>query len=526
MIYDFADLSPTSDLVWTPCFDNFTCALLELPLDYSDTEAGTTAVAFIKKSSTNPDAEDVLFNPGGPGGSGVDLILSSSDVAEAKLGPNFNLVSWDPRGVNNSGPNLSCFPDSPIGQNIFDSEVFVAVDNSTEFSLAESYQRSGMFGQWCTPVLGANSTVKYANTVATAQDMLRYVELRAKSLGRPPAEAKLWYYGISYGTVLGATFATLFPDRIGRIILDVVVDTEDYYVGGWSTAVYGTDASARYFFRSCFEAGPELCAFHQNATSPEELEQRYFAIVESLKESPIAVADPSFGSSFLPTLVTWQDLSTLFFSLLYFPVPYYPLIDLGLTYLEQGNATYIGLATIKAQLLVPQPYSSAEPRTIISCLDAAGRFNVTDYDKYEAYIGGMFNRSFYGAPTISAIVGAPCRSLDIAPPTSQIFEGKPGANKTSAPILFIGNTLDPVTPLRSAKKVASTFAGSSVLTLDAAGHTSIGMASDCVDQSIKAYMNNLTLPAANTICKPDQIPFVNQASEGAARLAKRSFPAM
>ena len=117
-------------------------------LDYSDTETGTTAIAFIKKPSNDPDAEDLILNPGGPGGSGVDLILSGSDVAESKVGPNFNLVSFDPRGVNNSGPNLSCFPDSPIGQNIFDAEVFVAVDNSTDFSLAESYQRSGMSGQW------------------------------------------------------------------------------------------------------------------------------------------------------------------------------------------------------------------------------------------------------------------------------------------------------------------------------------------------------------------------------------------
>jgi pimeloyl-ACP methyl ester carboxylesterase len=74
---------------------------------------------------------------------------------------------------------------------------------------------------------------KYANTVAVAYDMRHYIELRARSLGRAPEDAKHWYYGQSYGTILGQTFATLFPHRIERMILDGVSDTNDYYEGGW-----------------------------------------------------------------------------------------------------------------------------------------------------------------------------------------------------------------------------------------------------------------------------------------------------
>jgi pimeloyl-ACP methyl ester carboxylesterase len=162
-----------------------------------------------------------------------------------------------------------------------------------------------------------NGTAKYASTVATAQDMLHYIELRTKDLGQLPKEAKLWYYGISYGSILGPTFASLYPSHIGRMIIDGVLDLEDYYKGTWKSAVDSTNDAARYFFQRCLEAGPQLCSFYQNATSWKQLEQRYQGLLANLQASPLGLGDPTSNISLLvaeegilltPFVLNWRDI--------------------------------------------------------------------------------------------------------------------------------------------------------------------------------------------------------------------------
>lgn len=387
--------------------------------------------------------------------------------------------------MNNSGPSITCFPEDTVARSIFYESVFKAVDASSETTLRDGYRKSGAYGRWCSSILAANGTAGYANTVATAQDMLRYIELRAKELGRSPREAQLWFYGVSYGTLLGATYATLFPNRIGRMILDGVVEAEDYYTSGSFTSSVDADAAVRTFFTACFEAGPEVCVFHKNATSPDELEARYMAIYDSLKEEPIEVTDPSLGIP--PFTVRWQDVSTAVFIATYTPTGALGFTALAqvLTELEQRNGNT--LAFILGQMLLAsrQGYDSREARSQISCADLNGRFNTSTYEEYVEYVSYQNNQSFYAGPTVSVIFTSVCRELHVFPPESQVFDGaskptirffdhgrtdfaigKAGANKTSVPILFIGNTLDPITPLRSAKKMSSLFAGSRVLTLD------------------------------------------------------------
>ncbi|KAF2120378.1 Alpha/Beta hydrolase protein [Lophiotrema nucula] len=505
MEYGFENLKPSKDIVWTPCFDNFTCALLEVPLDYTNASAGITTLAFTKYWSNHSDAEDVLINPGGPGDSGVQEILNGYENLQDRIGPQYNLVGFDPRGVNNSGPNVTCFPGDPRARNNFDTQFFAPVDNSTEYGLADAYQRTGAFGEWCTSVHAINGTASYVGTVAVAQDMLHYVELLAESKGCQKDDAKIYYYGTSYGTVLGATFATLYPDRLGRFVLDGNVDTENYYLSGSENGLYATNDAARSFFTYCFAAG-DRCAFRQNSSSADELQQRYLAITNTLKESPIAVA--SIENQFYPALVTWQDLIGQFLSKLYQPLAMFPILDLMLTQLEVGNATLLAAASGKGTETVPAPvYISAETQRIVSCIDQAGRYNLSDFDKFKEHVEFVNDRSPVGGPNFPLAFGGPCRSYKIFPPENQIFPGIPGANKTSAPILFISNTRDPVTPLRNGHLLNGLFAGSGLLTLNATGHCSLAQVSDCTAQYTRAYMANATLPPPGTVCEIDVIPF-------------------
>lgn len=330
----------------------------------------------------------------------------------------------DPRGVNKSGPSVTCFPGGPeasIPGNIFHANTFKAVDGSTEYELNEGFQASGAYGDWCSAVHAENKTAGYANTVAVATDMLTYIEAKAKSCGQDPKEAKLWYYGISYGTVLGATYATLFPERIERLIIDGVVDSEEYYNGGWYTALTDTDKAVKTLWSYCFEAGPELCPFHKNASSPEELEQRFKKIFESLKESPISAVDPLLRIT--PVTISWQDISSYILGLTYFPITGFPMLAQMFAELEEGNLTTTASSDIEATFLVPTSYDNRYVRTQTPCFDQVGRTNISTIEKYAEHVKKMNEMSSYGGPQWSANFVAPCRNLNVFVPESQILKG-------------------------------------------------------------------------------------------------------
>lgn len=373
----------------------------------------------------------MLVNPGGPGSSGVNLVLNNYGTIAAKVGSQFNIVGIDPRGVNNSGPDLDCFRGySPIARNAFYANAFAVPDNTSEYGLARSFQLTGAYGDWCSGVYSVNGTAKYANTVAVAHDFLHYIELREKGLGGDARNAKLWYYGVSYGTVLGATFASLFPDRIARMILDGVVDSEEYYNGKWDSSPSDTDQAVRFLFQACFAAGPDKCAFHQQATSSEELEQRYLAIMDSLRKSPIAVGDPlsetTIALGLIPTVVTWQDLMSDTLSVAILPRLQLRGFVQTLAELETGKGERLAAIIDSANIASPyigDTFGLQAAERLITCLDANGRSKISTIDEYRDYVNSLARTSEHGGLAVAGNLGAVCRKLDILPPKSQVFEG-------------------------------------------------------------------------------------------------------
>ncbi|KAF2651085.1 alpha/beta-hydrolase [Lophiostoma macrostomum CBS 122681] len=454
MVYSFEDISPTLDLSWVPCFDNFTCTILQVPLDYSSPYDGNTTLAFIKIPSANATAEDILYNPGGPGGSGISSILTSPAGFVKLIGSQYNIVGFDPRGVNNSGISLDCFPDDLGAAVDFAAETLnFPINAESEFDVSETYLKELGFGQRCTAAQDPAAPKKYANTVAVANDMRYYTELVAKQRGQAVETSKLWYYGQSYGTILGQTFATLFPERIGRMVLDGVVDTEDYYSGAWRTSLQDTDAAFKTFFTTCFAAGPERCAFRGNATSAAELEQRFASLYNMLHENPI-LADPRLTPT--PFVYDWRDLKLAIFEDLYNPMAYYPPLAELFVAVEQRNASALAAAP-RGVLRAPLNNS------VISCIDQAGRSNLSTLSAFRAYLSHTRHQSWVGGEKWIAIAGGPCPALDIVPPGSQLFRGSIGTNKTSTPILMLSSALDPVAPISGARVSSARFPGSALL---------------------------------------------------------------
>lgn len=281
------DITPSESLQYTDCFSSFLCARLSVPLNwnatYPEDSTPQAALAVIKLPAKVPVTDPryggpIIVNPGGPGESGVYQVLTdgtnlqtvvdSSILPEAGPGnvksdaKYFDLLSFDPRGVNNTIPRLRCFPDA------FNQQVWQLQSPDygllwhSESIIGLEWGRASALGASCSAEQEDGGILPYLNTPQTARDMLHIVEKESQWRGRQtvqlsksepvhlsqlemtdgsmrkpyhPDDAKIQYWGMSYGTLLGATFAAMYPDRVGRLILDGVVDPADHYAGNWLT---------------------------------------------------------------------------------------------------------------------------------------------------------------------------------------------------------------------------------------------------------------------------------------------------
>lgn len=311
------------------------------------------------------------------------------------------------------------------------------MNNKSPESVAQQFEIAGAWGDWCSGV-HRNDSARYAGTVATARDMLNYAEKMAIAERERAEDAKLWYWGVSYGTVPGSTYATLFPDHIGRFILDGVVDVETYYknrVSGLSQS----DEAVSSFAKACLSAGQDKCAFY--SATADDILKRMRDVVEDVRKDPVPVADPTISP--VPILVTYEDLVFMLFALRYSPVQGFPLLAQIFAELEQRNGSSL------ARAIQAQPPTGVDYGGLIPCMDShevPGVYNISTMELREQHVEDENNQSHWVGDAW-ATVSLLCRKMDIVPPESQRFNGLPGANKISFPILFIVNTVDPITPI-------------------------------------------------------------------------------
>lgn len=264
--FDWTTITPSEDLEYHDCFDGYKCARLIAPLDYkNESDSRTIALAMIKLPAVVPDddasfAGSVFTNPGGPGASGIESLLGGGkglrDILDKPGRRHYEIVSFDPRGISNSWPRANCFAHDNLGR---------------DAALLELRGRTGLKGDAVPYVLALQKAIGqrcqdadesgvnggqilgYMSTPNVARDMVHMVdkiaELRAREaddrdgrddrleLKRRSQEdvdgdvPRLQYIGYSYGTVLGNYFASMFPGRVGRLMLDGVVNARDYSSG-------------------------------------------------------------------------------------------------------------------------------------------------------------------------------------------------------------------------------------------------------------------------------------------------------
>ncbi|OCK77690.1 hypothetical protein K432DRAFT_427806 [Lepidopterella palustris CBS 459.81] len=547
-VFDWSSIKSSSRLNFKSCYGrNLQCAKLELPFDYwnGTNKDKTIALAVGKLPAKVPVTDPryggpILFNPGGPGGSGIGFIASAgqmlqtivdsaedphTNVAENSTAKYYDILSFDPRGVGETSPAAICFYDASSGWSWMLRELTEGILGSSDAALGRLWSMNQALGSTCARTAEDGDDIKqFLTTASVARDMLELIEKHAewksheahriiyteaaersrksglcRYPGIPsrfdykPNEEKLQYWGFSYGSFLGNTFASMYPSRVSRVILDGVVDSDDYVQTRWTNNLDDTEKVMQTFYATCAALGPASCPLANTSTTPATIETRVQAIINSLYHNPLPVPGDT------PEVITYSDARLLIFQSLYTPLLSFPLVAQILAAIERRDGTAF------AHLLEPlHTYScahnssdklSSAAQYAILCSDGAEQTWMTA-DLFDNYWHELEQRS----PTIGAIwarLRLRCTAWHIRP--LYRFAGPFGA-QTSHPILWIGNTADPVTPLASAKKMAERFPRSVVLTQDSAGHCSISSPSVCTLQHIRTYFHTGNLPAPDTIC--------------------------
>ncbi|WP_346093641.1 alpha/beta hydrolase [Streptomyces olivaceiscleroticus] len=456
------------------------------PLDYAHPGAATIDLAVIRHRAQGAGRAlgTVFFNPGGPGGPGTQDLPAWYSLFPAGVRERFDLVSWDPRGVGESAP-VRCFDDDAHGAAFFaGTPVGVPVGGREQNRWITTYEK---FGALCRQRNGA--LLKHVSTADSARDLDR---LRA-AVGR----ARTHYWGVSYGTLLGATYRNMFPDRTGRMILDGNVsptawtNNGDDRARGTTTGLRigadGAQATLRAFLDLCGTAGPAKCPF--SAGNPEATRKKFTSLLTRLKKAPI----PYQG-----TPITYGAAVSSVAGLLdVMPAqpaagfPGWSFLAGFLQTLARGGSDGPGS---------PAGYDLREQGYAIECGDSPN----PDDPRAFIPIGNRAQRR-YGplAPTISW-ADEPCAGWKAT--ATDRYTG-PWNRPTGTPALVIGNTFDPSTPHHNSVTMARLLDRARLLTVNGYGHTALLNPSTCAGRAETAYLINATLPPPGTTCTQDSKPF-------------------
>jgi pimeloyl-ACP methyl ester carboxylesterase len=195
-------------LEWSDCNAGFECATFNVPIDYANPSDGAMQISAIRKLATGSSQGSLVLNPGGPGGSGIEYTTYAEYVVSDTLRENFDIVGFDPRGVGQSTP-VECLNDEQ-------TEEYIALDGSpdNQTEIDQAQDMAELFGQTCAT--NSPDTFAFLDTVSATRD----IDILRALLG----DEKLNWLGKSYGTFLGATYADIFPNRVGRMLLDGGID--------------------------------------------------------------------------------------------------------------------------------------------------------------------------------------------------------------------------------------------------------------------------------------------------------------
>jgi pimeloyl-ACP methyl ester carboxylesterase len=460
---------------WRGCgVPGFECATIKAPLDYAEPAAGDVRLAVARKKATGPGKRlgSLLVNPGGPGGSAIGYVQAYAGIGyPAEVRARYDMVAVDPRGVARSEP-VECL-DGP-GMDAYTQTDSTPDDTKETDGLVTAYRT---FAEGC----GADAPrlLRHVSTVEAARDM----DIVRAALG----DEKLNYVGASYGTFLGATYAGLFPDRAGRLVLDGAMDPSLSARRLNLEQTAGFETAFRSFAKDCVRRTD--CPLGGAGTSPEQVGENLKAFFEKLDARSAATGDPD-GRRLTESLATtgviaamydegsWQQLREALTSAMKENDGSGLLVLSDGYYERDADGGYSNLMFANAA---------------VNCLDLPPAFDTPD----------EVRRGLPAFEKASPVFGEGLAwaALNCAYwPVHATGEPHRIEAKGAAPIVVVGTTRDPATPYRWAQALAGQLSSARLLTYEGDGHTAYGRGSSCIDRTINAYLLRGTPPTDGKRC--------------------------
>lgn len=456
------------ELEWNACESIFECASVTVPIDYAEPDGATIDIAVLKAAAKGASRGSLLVNPGGPGVSGVDYAMSAGAVIPDSVRDAYDIVGFDPRGVGRSAP-INCVPDAQLDA-YFGHDL--TPDDDAERQRQEEILRG--FAEGC--VANAPQLAPHLSTVEAARDM----DILRAALG----EETMTYLGASYGTYLGTVYANLFPERVGRFVLDGAMDpTLDGPEVGKGQAA-GFERATRAYVEDCVAQGS--CPLGADVDSAMA---RIPALLAELDDRPLPVA----GDTVSELTEGWAYYGII--NAMYSP-SYWPILTQALDAADQGNGTLLMfLANLYARRSSDGTYSSnlMEAFQAIGCLvpateEAAEELSEEERIAEYAEVSPTWGR-YFGT-------SSPCSFWEVN--AAEEIEDYSAAG--APPIVVIGTTRDPATPYEWAEGLADVLESGHLISYDGDGHTAYGRSNECVDGAVDAFLLEGTVPQDGLRC--------------------------
>ena len=453
-------------LQWQPCRQSMQCAHLTVPLDYAHPDGQTIKLAVLKVPATDPSRRvgALVVNPGGPGVSGVDYAASATTSFGEQVRAAFDIVGFDPRGVGSSTP-VRCLPDSKL-----DALVSSDPDPDTPAEIAQSNRLIRELGDGC--MRNSGDLARHISTEEAARD----IDILRAALG----QNRLAYFGASYGTYLGATYADLFPTHVGRMVLDGAVDPTASSVEMALVQAHGFEVALRSYVSDCVSRGG--CYLGQTV---DEGMQRIRDLITSTDQHPL----PGNGTRQLTegeaVLGIWAPL---------YNRSYWPALDTALSEAMRGNGrTLLSFADHYVNR-GPSGYldNRVEALSAVNCLDP--HQNVS-----QARVKALEPRFLKASPTFGRVFDAGLTACNDWPAKPTEVQHALHANG-APPIIVIGTTRDPATPLRWARSLAGQLDSGVLVTRNGDGHTGYRAGNPCVDDTVERYLVSGVVPHGTVHC--------------------------
>lgn len=505
------------------------CYRMPTPLDYTNTsDPRRASIGLVKyeagggKTPRKDVVGSLIFNFGGPGASGIDWMRDFSKSRNATgaqfwddyFEGRYDIVSFDPRAIGKTWPRANCIQDEEVE---FISDIFtIGADyyHASSGAIPRQIADAERISQLCQKNLGEE--LRHVTTLAVVKDL----RLMYKAFG----EKALQYAGFSYGTVLGAYFADAYPEEVGRLWLDGVVDARNYQSGDWDNNIESVEDVVKGFFSSCASAGEKHCAYLQVLSDKDKevsvtvehqaavLESKWFDQLNALKAQPQVVLD-----SDVPQIAIYGQFKYSMFKMTYSSAAWPEYAELLANGFLHGN--WSGLYnTYGLARSAPRPdknFTSLHAQLAISCADALRHGEPWDAKSLEQQILKLEEQSPFGAE-IWVGDGATCLSAWTIR-GKDVWKGN-FTSRTAFPILWGSTEFDPVTPLLSARAMAGLFPGSELFRVDGGlGHCTLSVPSKSANRVVFDYFVHGKLPSDNPddldergekVCTPDRRPFI------------------